>query len=212
MTSGEPQHHCPQQPAGPEKPGERQQDDNGPGRNPTMRARIDGKDDVTAIELPAGNQVQGRGKHSYPGSQSRGMENHLTGAELGDGCVAACGDKEMMGQLKDQGNAKQRGLLGFRGYWLAGEQGKKHYRNRHDESRDRSGNADIKKIFAVANGRADADKGTHGANEAGKGDEKRPGRINLTPHAEDVMSHFMGGQDAKQAGRKWNAKQQPMPV
>src|SRR5579872_4718065 len=149
---------------------------------------MDGKDDMPAIELAARNQVERRGKHSYPCGDGRGMQEELAGVELCDGRVAAQGPQYIMCQLENEWHAESRRVAGLRRQWLACQQRKDQHRNRYDKSRDGAGDADIEEISPVANRRPDADKRAHGPDQAWERNKVGPGGIDFAPHAEHIVS------------------------
>src|SRR5215472_15522722 len=68
-----------------------------------MGTRINGKDDVAAIKLSTGNQIERRGKHSHPRSYRGGMQIELAGIHVRcRGLATECG-KNHLSQFENQG-------------------------------------------------------------------------------------------------------------
>ena len=100
MPAGQGQEHGPEQPAGPKIFSKRDERDNGEQRDPAMQAWRDGKHDVAAIELAAGQQVERGGEHSDPRGSGDRMERER-GERRAD--VQQAG-REMESQRKSQLN------------------------------------------------------------------------------------------------------------
>src|SRR5262249_44100597 len=198
MASGKAKNYGPQQPAKPAIPGERKQYHNRQQRGSTVGARINGKDDVAAIELSAGNQVERCGKHSHPGCYSRRMQIELAGIHVRRSSLASECSQNHLTQFENQRKAKHLGVSSLRGEGLAQKQGKEKYRHRHDKSCNGSGDADIKQITPVANRRPDADERPQSPNQSWRRNKKRPGSKHLSSETQNVMAHLVRRENPQQ--------------
>src|SRR5438132_1264718 len=96
------QQNCPNDPSCPAKQSQRNQRENCEPRNRAMRAWRDRKDDVTAVELSPGQQVQRCRKHSYPRGNSNGMQVNPAHWNIRDRTCAANDNQQFANEMKNQ--------------------------------------------------------------------------------------------------------------
>src|SRR5262249_365304 len=163
-----------------------------------MGTRINGKDDVAAIKLSTGNQIERRGKHSHPRSHCGGMQIELAGIHVRCRSLATECGKNHLSQFENQRKAKQLGIGCLRGEWLTQEQGKKEYRQGYNKSRNGTGNSDIKQAPPVANWRANADERSQGPNQSWRRNKKRPSGKYLSPQTQNIVAHLVRCKNSEQ--------------
>jgi len=166
-----------------------------------MQPGRDGKDQVSAIELTAGKQIQCGCQHSSPARQRNRVQ--VIVIERGSAVV-----QQNMGKVEDQREAE-----------LQIRVRKAHDRTRHRksgkhrgygdyESCDGSGDADIEERRARPNETADADEGAEGSNQRGGGNKERKSCANPIVTAEKVVSQFVSEQNSHDCQGEWNSEQE----
>jgi hypothetical protein len=167
-----------------------------------MKARTDGAEDVAAVELCSGQEIQGGHKEADPGgAANRGKEQEVRiDAWMEEGVEEA--EKER--------DAEDDGVLAGVGICDGGDNSGMEYAIDHsgngkNKTGKRAGGADVKESARGANLRTDEDEGAEGADEVGEGNEKRVGGADVMVAAGEEMAEFVGEKNGQESGGEGEA-------
>jgi hypothetical protein len=196
---GNDQERSPQDPADPEEEAAGQKNHGQGERDPAVPARGEGEEQVTAVELAAGDEVEGGDEQADPAGDENRMADGLS--EL-RGSVVERGEEpghEFEGERfaeSDQGSSVS-GRIGVREKQADG-----YSQERGKESGQRSVDANVDEGAAVWNAAADLDDSA--GSTAQRGRRQHPGQrgADAMGAAGKVVSELMGEQDAEQGDGK----------
>jgi len=155
-----------------------------------MKTREDGAEDVTAIELSGGEEVEGGGEKTDP----CGAANRVQKEEV----WIDAGMKEGVEKAEEQGGAEDESVgigLGDSGDDGGMEDAVEQSRNGEDKTYQRTGGTDVEESAGGANGRTDQDKSAKGADEGGERYEEGVGGANVMAPAGEEVAEFVGEKD-----------------
>src|SRR5580658_3111339 len=188
----------PRKPSPPAKDRERHKPQRDSQRDPRVPAAIERVENVSAIQLARGDQIERSRKQSYPRRAADGMKYEI-----------ACGDA-WLEQRKKQTEGQRRAEVHDGSDFGAGDyfgvrHAERERRNRENESDKRAGDANIEQRAARGNRRADSDERAERADQRRRGNEVRIARIDAVCTAREKVAEFMREQDAEQRECEWNA-------
>ena len=160
----------------------------------------DGEDQVSAIELTAGKQIQGGCQHSSPARQRNRMKVIVIERR-------AAVMQQKMSKVEDQREAELQIRVREAHDGTRHREPGKHGGYGDHESCDRSGDADIEERGARADEAAYADEGAEGSNQSGRGNKERKSCADTVVTAEKVVSQFVREQNSHDCQREWNSEQ-----
>ena len=153
-----------------------------------MKAGIEGAEDVAAVELSRGEEVERGGEEADPGGAAYWWKQKEVRIDAGM--------KEGVEKAEKQRNAEDDGILGRIEIRDCGNEIGMKYAiqkggNSKDKTDERAGSADIEEGSGGANGRAHKDEGAKGADERGEGNEERVAGVNVVMAASEEMAEFV---------------------
>jgi len=171
-------------------------------RRGAVQVRIQRTQDVAAVELRDGQEIQRSGEQPDPSGAADGVKQERG---WGDAWVKPGGET-----TKQQRNAENKidfgaGDVGKAGYDFGMENAVGEGGNGKHETGERAGSADVKEGAGGSNRRANQNERTKGANEGGEGNEKRVGGANVMMAAGEKVSQFMGEKNGEQSEGKGDA-------
>lgn len=165
-----------------------------------MEADVDGAEDVAAIELSGGEEVQRSGKKADPGGATDGMEEKHVGV--------GAGMNQTSEETKQDWSAED--YLGVRGIDDAGndfgvQEAEEQSGNGEKKADERAGGADIEEGASGADGRTDHDESTEGADEGREGNEERIAGMDVMVAAGEEVAEFVGEENGQERGGERHA-------
>jgi hypothetical protein len=164
---------------------------NKPGEE-SVNAWVDGAEDVTAVKLAGGEEIERGGEEADPGGTADRVEKEEVRIDAGT--------EEGVEEPEEERNAEDDGVLVGIGMGDGGD--KAGMKNAVEKGRDGKGEADqwagsanVKESAGGANGRAHEDEGAEGADEGWKGNKKGIAGANVVVAAGEVMTEFVGEKD-----------------
>lgn len=165
-----------------------------------MGPRIDRPNNVAAIELAHGKQIQCGGEKADPRGATDGMEHEVGGVGIG---------------LKNSGHEFQdeRHTEDYVGIGIeiqSGDDASMEYSvsqcgQSEEKAHQRTRGAHIEERATGTNGRADQNEGAESSDQGRSRNEKRIGGINVMMAAGEIMSEFM----REKNGQKGKCERQP---
>jgi len=170
-----------------------------------VKAGIEGAEDVAAVELSRGEEVERGGEEADPGGAAYWWKQEEVRIDAGM--------EESVEKAEKQRNAEDDGVLGRIEIRDCGNEiGMKYAiqkgRNGKDKTDERAGSADVEEGAGGANGGAHEDKGAKGADERGEGNEEGVAGVDVMMAAGEEMAEFVRekngqkGRGERQAGEK----------
>ena len=150
---------------------------------------------MAAVQLAHRQQVEHGDQAAEPCRKAHGIE--VYGIVLGQRAV-----NQVRERLKHQGFAEVKALsLTGNEIHPGADQAVRHDRDRHDESGDGAGGADVHQGLPVRVGRLRHDDGAKGARvrcdeEEGRRYEMWQGGVDAVPPGVEIVAHFVGHEDA----------------
>lgn len=174
-----------------------------------MGARTERAENVAAVELRRGKEVQGGGEETHPsGAADRREEQHI-GIDAGV--------KERVEPAKQQRRSENHvGLRSARMSKGRNDAGMEHTinerGNRENKSDERTGSADIEQRARRANRRANEDERSKGSDERGKRDEERIGGTDVVVAASEEMAQLVSEKNDKKGRGERQARKKTRRV
>ncbi len=154
-----------------------------------------GIEDVAAVELADGKEVEGGGQEAEPAGEGHGVDQQVAlRRDLPQQQAAEQGEDQRLAQ-------GQPSALGAPFHDMREGDAHGHDRQGGQEAGQRPGQADVEQRPLRGEGRADLDEGAEGADQGGGGDEMGQGGLDAVAAAGEEMSHFVDQQDAQQRQR-----------
>jgi len=173
---------------------ESDQDERDDDRRVTMDARAERAEDVAAVELRGGDEVERRGEESDPGGTADGMKKDVANRSV---WVEERGESAEDQRSAEDG-ARVRGI-GEAGYDFCVKHAEDERGDGDDEADDRAGCADVEEGAARPDRRANHDESAEGADQRRERDEERVGGMNVVMTAGEVVAEFVDEQDGQQS-------------
>lgn len=165
-----------------------------------MEARTNGAEDVTAVELSGGEEIEGSSEKTDPcGAADRVKQERAR---------SLAGTKESREEMEQQGSAKNDFGVGWicdAGYDLGVEETKDERGNGKDKTDQRAGGADVEESASGANGRTHEDEGAKSTDERREGNEERIAGVDAMMAAGEKMAELMGQENGQESGREGKA-------
>jgi hypothetical protein len=158
-----------------------------------VQASVDGAEDVAAIELGGGQQIERCGEKADPGGAADRMKQERAGSDAGMEHGVDQAQQEL--RAKDEVDVLQVGEAG-NNFCVqdAVDQGG----NGENEADQGAGSADVEECAGGADGGADQNECAEGADEGWEGKEERIAGANVMVAAGEEMAEFVGEQDGEQ--------------
>ena len=168
-----------------------------------MYAGPDGVEDVSAIELAGGQQIERGNEETHPAGDEHGVADHES-----EGGYAGMHPREQgMNEADGPGipEANQGG-----GWVLRQRLGERESDDdcdqRRDISTDGAVDTDVEERVAVGDPASNENDGAGRAAESGRREQEGQRGIDAVSAASEVVAEFVGQQDGKQCGGEWPAE------
>ena len=153
-----------------------------------MKAGIEGAEDVAAVELSRGKEVECGSEQADPSGAAYWWKQEEVRIDAGM--------KQGVEKAEKQRNAKDDGVLGRIEISDCGNGIGMKYAihkggNGKEKTDERAGRADVEEGAGGANGRAHEDEGAEGADERGEGNEKGVAGVNVMMPASEEVTQFV---------------------
>ena len=157
-----------------------------------MDTWVDGAEDVTAVKLAGGEEIERGGEEADPGGTADRVEKEEVRIDAGM--------EEGVEEPEEERNAEDDGVLvgisvGDGGDEAGMKDAVEKGGDGEDEADQWTGSTNVKESAGGANGRAHEDEGAEGADEGWKGNEERVAGANVMVSAGEVMTEFVGEKD-----------------
>ena len=162
-----------------------------------MRSRIQSENDVAAIQLSGGKQIQRGGQHSYPGG-NRSRSQVEWQAELCRGSVNSQNRENPAHHTEDQRQSQNRPAIARRNSQLLGME-QRHNEDWHGDNKscNRPRNADVEKVFAAVDRRPQTDHSAQRPEQRRKRNEVGQRGLYAATTAYNVVAKFVGSQNSQ---------------
>jgi hypothetical protein len=165
-----------------------------------VRAGAQGTQDVAAVKLRGGQKVERGGEQADPGGAANWMKEKIAGANSG----MKDRGKEVKDERRTQHDAGMRGISET-GDEFRVQHAENQRRDSDDETHQRAGSTDVEQSASGANGRADENESSQGADQSGEGNKKRITRMDVVMAASEEVSQLMSEQDGQKSESKRQA-------
>lgn len=189
--SGDQEEDSPEDPAGPIKIAKGDEGDGEDLGEAAVEGTGEGVENVAAVELTNGKEIERGGEQADPGGAGYRMEIDVRGGDAGENGLDGEPEERRVAEC-------EVALVGDTRDDLAESEADTEGGQQKDESGEGAGDADIKKIAAGENGCADADEGAEGSDEGGGGEEVGQGGIDAVVEAGEVMAELVGEEDGEE--------------
>src|SRR5579862_991021 len=184
---------APNVPAGPEmKHGEGDEDEWKDPRRVAVKARAQRAEDVAAVELRGGEEIERSGEESDPGGAAYGMKKNV--------CDRRVRIKDRGESAEDEGRAEDGAdviWIGKAGHDFGVKDAEDECGDGDDEADERSGGADVEECASRADRGANHDEGAEGTDQRWEGNEIGIRRMDVMVSAGEVVAEFVNEQDAE---------------
>lgn len=176
------------------KHGEGDQDEGDDDREIAVEARAQRAEDVAAVELRGGDEIEGGGEKADPGGAAYGVKK-----DVGDGRVRIEDGRE---SVEDERGAEDgTGVIwvGEIGNDLCVDDAEEQGGNGDDETEERAGCTDVEEGALRANSGANHDEGAEGSDQRWERNEKGIGGVNVVVAAGEVVAEFVYEQNTEKS-------------
>jgi hypothetical protein len=191
-TDGD-QHGGPDVPTRPKAEAEKNQEQRKEDRGDAMSALIDGAEDVAAVELRGGEEIERSGEETDPSGAADGMKEKTRGVRA---MV-----KNRREEMEDERRAEDDLVVGRdseAGDKLGVDDAVNERGNGDHEADEGSGRADVEERARGADGRTDEDERAERADQRGEGNEEGIAGVNVVVTAGEEMAEFVSEQNGQE--------------
>ena len=166
-----------------------------------MKARAQRAEDVSAVELSGGEQVEGSGEEADP----RGAANWVK-KDVRDGRMRIEKRRESMNDERRAQDGADVFWIGEAGHDFGVKDAEDECGQRDDESEERAGGADVKECALGSNRRADEDECAECAYEAGERHEIGIAGVDVMVAAGEIVAEFVNQENGQECEREGKAR------